>query len=250
MGIAHPQSLPKSTEISGFVILVQINSETKKPSPRPIHLFRMPITVLIVDDHELIHNGINSMLMETNAEIIGNAFNTEDAIRLTEELGPDLVILDVLLVGTSGIETLERILTVRPGTKVVMFSTFANPTYVARSIIWGASDYLVKSAGRGELLSTISRATQGIDPPEHSLFSRIKELMSRRKDKHLTAYKLTNREVQVLRHLGLGLSNAEIAKSLEISIETVKEHVQNILRKTNAVDRTQVAVWAVRERLI
>ena len=74
--------------------------------------------------------------------------------------------------------------------------------------------------------------------------------MSRRKDKNLTNFKLTNREVQVLRHLGLGLSNAEISNSLGISIETVKEHVQNILRKTNATDRTQVAVWAVRERLI
>jgi DNA-binding NarL/FixJ family response regulator len=210
----------------------------------------MPITVLIVDDHELIHNGISSMLSETNTEIIGNAYDGENAVRLTEELRPDLVVLDVSLVGMSGVETLERILMVSPTTKVIMLSTFANPTYIARSVIRGASDYLVKSAGRGELLSTISRAVQGIDPPDTSLFSRIKELMSRRKDKHLTTYKLTNREVQVLRHLGLGLSNAEIATSLAISIETVKEHVQNILRKTNASDRTQVAVWAVREHLI
>jgi DNA-binding NarL/FixJ family response regulator len=210
----------------------------------------MPITVLIVDDHQLIHNGIDSMLSETDTQIVGNALDAENAIRLVAELQPELMLLDILMPGISGIETLEKVKQISPGTKVIMLSTYENPTYVARSIIRGASDYLVKSTGRGELLNAISRAVQNIEPPETSVFTRIKHLMSRRKDKHLTAYKLTNREVQVLRHLGLGLSNAEIAASLAISIETIKEHVQNILRKTNASDRTQVAVWAVREQLI
>ncbi len=210
----------------------------------------MPTTVLIVDDHQLIHNGINSMLSETDTQIVGNALDAENAIRLVAELQPALMLLDILMPGISGIETLEKVKQISPETKVIMLSTYENPTYVARSIIRGASDYLVKSTGRGELLNAISRAVQNIEPPETSVFTRIKHLMARRKDKHLTAYKLTNREVQVLRHLGLGLSNAEIAASLAISVETIKEHVQNILRKTNASDRTQVAVWAVREQLI
>jgi len=210
----------------------------------------MPITVVIVDDHELIHHGIGSILSETNAEIVGHAYSGQDAIETVQRLGPDLVLLDVLMPGLSGIDTLEELKATCPETKVIMLSTYSNPTYVARSIIRGASDYLVKGAGRAELLSVMSRAVQNQEPPESSIFNRVKHLMSRRKDKHLTSFKLTNREVQVLRHLGLGLSNKEISTSLGISIETIKEHVQNILRKTNATDRTQVAVWAVREKLI
>lgn len=210
----------------------------------------MSITVVIVDDHELIHHGISSILSETNAEIIGHAYNGQEGIETVQRLQPDLVLLDVLMPGLSGIETLERLKGEWPDTIVIMLSTYSNPTYVARSIIRGASDYLVKGAGRAELLTVMSRAVQKLEPPESSIFRRVQHLMSRRKDKNLTNFKLTNREVQVLRHLGLGLSNAEISNSLGISIETVKEHVQNILRKTNATDRTQVAVWAVRERLI
>ena len=210
----------------------------------------MSITVVIVDDHELIHHGIGSILSETNADIIGHAYNGQEGIETVKRLKPDLVLLDVLMPGLSGIETLERLKEECPDTIVIMLSTYSNPTYVARSIIRGASDYLVKGAGRAELLTVMSRAVQKLEPPESSIFRRVQHLMSRRKDKNLTNFKLTNREVQVLRHLGLGLSNAEISNSLGISIETVKEHVQNILRKTNATDRTQVAVWAVRERLI
>ena len=210
----------------------------------------MSITVVIVDDHELIHHGIGSILSETNAEIIGHAYNGQEAIETVQRLQPDLVLLDVLMPGLSGIDTLEKLKETCPDTRVIMLSTYSNPTYVARSIIRGANDYLVKGAGRAELLSVMSRAVQNQGPPESSIFNRVQHLMSRRKDKNLTNFKLTNREVQVLRHLGLGLSNAEISMSLGISIETVKEHVQNILRKTNASDRTQVAVWAVRERLI
>jgi len=210
----------------------------------------MSITVVIVDDHELIHHGIDSILSQTNAEIIGHAYNGQEAVETVKRLRPQLVLLDVLMPGLSGIDTLEELKTACPETKVIMLSTYSNLTYVARCIIRGASDYLVKGAGRAELLSVMSRAVQNQEPPESSIFNRVKHLMSRRKDKNLTSFKLTNREVQVLRHLGLGLSNAEISSSLGISIETVKEHVQNILSKTNATDRTQVAVWAVREKLI
>tara|TARA_Y100001960_G_scaffold124980_1_gene133257 strand:+ start:125 stop:757 length:633 start_codon:yes stop_codon:yes gene_type:complete len=210
----------------------------------------MSISVVIVDDHELIHNGIESMLAETNAEIVGHAYDGTDAVRLCQSLNPDLVLLDVRMPGLSGIDTLAELKQQCPDVCVIMLSTYANPTYVARSIIRGASDYLIKGTGRAELLSVMSRAVLKQGPPESSIYRRIHHLMSRRKDKQMTSFKLTNREVQVLRHLGLGLSNAEISDSLGISIETVKEHVQNILRKTNASDRTQVAVWAVREQLI
>lgn len=210
----------------------------------------MSISVVIVDDHELIHHGLESMLSETSAKIVGKASDADSALGLIKRIEPELVLLDVLIPGVSGIEILERLRQVEPAPKVIMFSTYANPTYIARSIIRGASDYLLKDCSRAELLTAISRVSQNLPPVETSLYSRIQFLMARRKDKHLTNYKLTNREVQVLRHLGLGLSNAEISQSLGISVETVKEHVQNILRKTNASDRTQAAVWAVKEKLI
>ena len=158
--------------------------------------------------------------------------------------------MDVRMPELDGLDALEQMQQMTPDTTVILISTYANPTYVARAVLRGAFDYLVKGASRAEILSVLSRAYQKQDPPESSILVRYRRLMTRRKDKNAAGFKLTNREIQVLRHLGLGLANQEIARSLSISIETVKEHVQNILRKTNASDRTQVAVWAVREALI
>jgi len=139
-----------------------------------------------------------------------------------------------------------------PKIPVVMFSSYDNPTYVARSIALGASDYLLKNSSREKILGALRRGIAGEPSPSDGILERVRRTMEtvKRLPTAVLEYSLTQREVQVLRHIGLGLSNKEIAKSLCISVETVKEHVQNILRKTKAADRTDAAVKAVRWGLV
>lgn len=131
-----------------------------------------------------------------------------------------------------------------------MLSTYDNPTYVARSVALGATDFVLKGSTRQELVDVITRAASGDEPLDTSVLRRVKRVMRRRHEREDDGIPLTNRELQVLRHVALGLSNREIGQSLGISIETVKEHVQNILRKLDVNDRTQAAVWAVRRGVV
>ena len=151
---------------------------------------------------------------------------------------------------TDGLEALERIIDRSPRTKVVMLTGHDNPTYVARAVALGAAGYLLKDSPRELIVGAINRAHTGLPPDTESLMGRVRNTMARRRPTYDDDIPLTNREVQVLRHVALGLSNREIGRSLEISIETVKEHVQNILRKLEAGDRTEAAVWAVKKGLV
>ena len=211
----------------------------------------MTISLIIADDHELVRSGLEVMLQGTEIEIIAQATNADDALELTKQHHPNVLLLDIRMPPRDGILVIEKVQETCPETQVVVFSTYDNPTYVARSVALGASDYVLKGATRHQLTTAILRAARGEQPPETSLLYRLKTSMARRKDRSDSHdIPLTNRELQVLRHVALGLSNREIGRSLGISIETVKEHVQNILRKVDANDRTQAAVWAIRRGLI
>jgi len=133
---------------------------------------------------------------------------------------------------------------------VVMLSTYDNPTYIARAVALGASDYVLKGSKRDDIVATIVSVAQGDVPSRTGELKRIAAAMKVRQTVDDDDVPLTQRETQVLRHVALGLSNREIGRSLEISVETVKEHVQNILRKIAVSDRTQAAVWAVRKGLV
>ena len=211
----------------------------------------MTIRLIIADDHELVRSGLEVMLQGTEIEIIAQATNADEALQLANQPHPNVLLLDIRMPPRNGILAIEKVRETCPETQVVVFSTYDNPTYVARSVALGASDYVLKGATRHQLTTAILRAARGEQPPETSLLHRLKTSMARRKDRSDSHdIPLTNRELQVLRHVALGLSNREIGRSLGISIETVKEHVQNILRKVDANDRTQAAVWAVRRGLI
>ena len=211
----------------------------------------MSIRLLVADDHEVVRSGLASLLEESEIEIVGEAANGEQAVEQTKQHHPDVVLLDIRMADTDGLAALEQIRREAPDTRVVMLSTYDNPTYVARSVALGACDYVLKGSSRNELISAITRAASGQSPSDDSVLMRIKAAMARRRERgDNNEVPLTNRELQVLRHVALGLSNREIGRSLGISIETVKEHVQNILRKIDASDRTQAAVWAVRRGLV
>jgi DNA-binding NarL/FixJ family response regulator len=210
----------------------------------------MAIRLLVCDDHEVIRTGLVSLLAGTDIEIIGEAANGKDAIRLALKDKPDVILLDIRMEDGDGLATLEKLRAKVPESKVVMLSTYDNPTYIARAVALGAADYVLKGSSREDIIGTIVEAASGDSPSRHGELKKVANTMKIRQTIDDDDVPLTQRETQVLRHVALGLSNKEIGKSLEISVETVKEHVQNILRKITVTDRTQAAVWAVRKGLV
>ena len=207
------------------------------------------IRVVVVDDHPAVRAGLVELFSRHQIEVVAEASNGQKGIAAALAHEPDLVIMDVRMPEVDGLEALERLSEQAPNIRVLMFSNYDNPTYVARAVAWGAVDYVLKTSSPEEIVSAVRRAASGNPLPDNSLFVRIKSVMSKRRDTTGFDKPLTNREIQVLRHLALGLSNREIGRSLDISVETVKEHVQNVLRKIDANDRTQAAVWAVKRRM-
>jgi DNA-binding NarL/FixJ family response regulator len=206
--------------------------------------------MLVADDHEVVRTGLASLLVDTDIEIVAEAESGRQAIDLANEYQPDVVLLDIRMPDMDGLDALERIHRALPKVKVVILSTYDNPTYVARAVALGASDYVLKGACRQDILNTIRGAVGGEGPSNAGELLKVAGAMRREVPSVSNEVALTAREMQVLRHLALGLSNKEIGRSLAISIETVKEHVQNILRKVSVADRTQAAVWAINTGLI
>jgi DNA-binding NarL/FixJ family response regulator len=211
----------------------------------------MSVKVLIADDHEVVRSGLVSMLAGSEVKVVAEAASGDEAVKMSAKHKPDVVLLDIRMPDTDGLDALEKIHRDQPETRVVMLSTYDNPTYVARAVALGASDYVLKGANRKELIATIVAAAEGKSPSATGELRRVAGAMSKNgPNGNGEEVPLTVRETQVLRHVALGLSNREIGRSLAISIETVKEHVQNILRKISLTDRTQAAVWAVRKGLV
>jgi DNA-binding NarL/FixJ family response regulator len=210
----------------------------------------MSIRLLICDDHEVIRTGLHALMAGTEIEIVGEAVSGKEVLRLAQKDKPDVILLDIRMADGDGLSTLEKLRNKVPESKVVMLSTYDNPTYVARSVALGASDFVLKGAPREDLIGAILATAAGESPSRHGELKKVAATMKVRQVIDDDDVPLTQRETQVLRHVALGLSNKEIGKSLEISVETVKEHVQNILRKIAVSDRTQAAVWAVRKGLV
>ena len=210
----------------------------------------MSIRILIADDHEVVRIGLKNLVARTEIRVIGEASTGQAAVRMALKDKPDLVLLDIRMPDGDGLNALGRIKLDRPDMPVLMLSTYDNPTYVARAVALGASGYLQKGATRDELLEGIRSAAAG-----ESVWTReeLRRVTGALATPRLTAdieVPLTQRESEVLRQLAFGLTNKEIAQALSISYETVKEHVQHILRKVGVSDRTQAAVWAVRKGLV
>jgi len=191
-----------------------------------------------------------SLLTGPEVEIVGQAASGDEVLKVAKKAKPQVVLLDVRMPGADGLAALEKIRAQMPGVKCVMLSTFDNPTYVARAVAAGAHDYVLKGCTRAELILAITAAAAGEQPAKVGELRRVATTMANRATVSDPDIPLTARELQVLRHMALGLSNKEIAQSLTISVETVKEHVQNILRKLSVSDRTQAAVWAVRRGIV
>ncbi len=210
----------------------------------------MSVRLLIADDHEIVRLGLAKLLAGTDIEIVAQAANGKECLKLAEKHKPDVILLDVRMPDGDGLETLEKLRQKVPNSKVVMFSTYDYSTYIAHAVALGASDYVLKGSSRQAIIDTILRAAAGQSPSYAGEFDRLAKTMSSREVVDDDQVQLTRRETQVLRHMALGLSNKDIGRSLEISVETVKEHVQNVMRKLAVKDRTQAAVWAVRKGVV
>jgi len=201
---------------------------------------------VIADDHEIVRLGLASVFVDSGISIVGEASDAEEAVKLARKLRPDVVTLDVRLGSSDGLDAVKKIREASPDTRIVMLSSFDSPTYIARAVSAGASDYVLKTASRQQMIDAVTNAARGLTPARSGEFRRIAGSMANKTVPDDLEVPLTPRETQVLRLVAMGLSNQEIADSLEISIETVKEHVQNLLRKLALNDRTQAAVWAIR----
>jgi DNA-binding NarL/FixJ family response regulator len=209
----------------------------------------MPIRVLIADDHEVVRSGLRSLLQGSEIQVVAEAQSGEEAVRLAGELEIDVVVLDIRMPDGDGLAALQQIKLHRPNLPVLMLSTYDNPTYVSRAVALGASGYILKGSGREKLVESIRAAAEGEPSWTREEMRRMAGAMAAPRAAGDLVAALTARETEGLRHLAQGLTNKQIADKLNISYETVKEHVQHILRKIGVADRTQAAVWAVRAGL-
>lgn len=210
----------------------------------------MGIRLLIADDHEVVRCGLKSLVADTDIEVVGEATSGDAAISMAESLKPDVVLLDIRMPDGDGLMTLGRIKLESPQLPVLILSSYDNPTYVARAVALGANGYVLKGDSRDRLLDAIRVAAKGENAWTRDELRRVTGALATPRLNADVEVPLTQRESEVLRQLALGLTNKEIAQALHISYETVKEHVQHILRKVGVSDRTQAAVWAVRKGLV
>lgn len=199
--------------------------------------------VLIADDHEVVRIGLKYLFSEWT---VIEAVDGDGALKLFAKHKPDVTLLDVRM-PTDGMACLARIKLDHPSARILMFSGNDNPTYVARAVALGAQGYLPKTASGKEIIAAVRAVAGGEDLWTRDLLRRVSGALASNSN---TGVMLTKREGEVLKQLAFGLSNKEIAQALGISYETVKEHVQHILRKIGVSDRTQAAVWAVRKELV
>lgn len=208
------------------------------------------IRLLIADDHDVVRCGLKTLVADTDVQVTAEVGTGEDAVKYCIENTVDVALLDIRMPNGDGLTALGRIKLEKPELPVLMLSTFDNPTYIARSVALGASGFLLKGCTRDELLAAIRTAAKGESAWTRDELRRVTGALATPRLAADVEVPLTQRESEVLRQLAYGLTNKEIAQALHISYETVKEHVQHILRKIGVSDRTQAAVWAVRKELV
>jgi DNA-binding NarL/FixJ family response regulator len=208
------------------------------------------IRLLIADDHEVVRSGLKSLLANSDIKVVGEVASGQAAVKFALENEVDVVLLDVRMPDGDGLTALGRIKLDKPRLPVLMLSSFDNPAYIARAVALEACGYLLKGCTRDQLVNAIKTAATGENTWTREELRRVTGALATPRITADVEVPLTQRESEVLRQLAYGLTNKQIAEALDISYETVKEHVQHILRKIGLTDRTQAAVWAVRNELV
>ena len=207
----------------------------------------MSIRVLLVDDHAVVRQGLKMFLgLDPDLEVVGEAENGEEAIRLIPDLNPEVVLMDLLMPVMDGIEAIAHIRQNFPDTEVIALTSVLEDEAVMKAMRAGAIGYLLKDTQAEELRRAIKAAAAG----QVQLSPQAAARLMREVRAPDSPEKLTERETDVLRLLALGQANKEIALELSIGEKTVKTHVSSILRKLNVPSRTQAALHAVRIGLV
>lgn len=208
------------------------------------------IRVLVADDHAIVRKGICALLAtEPCIQVVGEAVDGQDAINKAERIQPDVILMDLVMPGTDGLEATRRLRACQPRTRILVLTSFAGDDKVFPAIRAGAHGYLLKDSGPDELVQAIQQTHRGESSLHPSIARRVLQELSEPSGRGPDTDRLTDREVDVLRLVAQGQSNREIADSLTISEATVRTHVSNILSKLNLESRTQAALYALREGL-
>lgn len=210
------------------------------------------LNVMLVDDHEVVRMGLRMVLEQVpDVQVVAEAGSAEEAIRLCSTHQPDVVIMDIRMPpGRSGIEACRTIVERWPRIQVIMLTSFADDELIAEAIKAGAVGYVLKQAGTGELVRALDAVRQGAALLDPSVTRRVLAMVRHQGEHKPDPFKdLTEREVDVLRLLAEGKSNAEIAAALVLSDKTVRNHISVILDKLQVNNRVEAATYAIQHDL-
>jgi DNA-binding NarL/FixJ family response regulator len=212
------------------------------------------LRVVVVDDHDLFRSGLRNLLEAEGIDVVGDAADGAEAVRLVHEVQPDVVVMDLHMPGMDGVEATRRIAHDAPLTRVLTLTISADDEDVLDSILAGACGYILKDASLPDLLRGIQAAARGeslVSPPiAAKVLQRVRATATSAQDAAAIQAELSERELQVLKLIANGKDNADIAAELHISPKTVKNHISNILMKLQIENRIQAAVYAVRSGIV
>ncbi|UYZ22207.1 response regulator [Mesobacillus jeotgali] len=212
----------------------------------------MSIRILIADDHHVVRRGLVFFLKtQKDLEIIGEAENGRKAVEMARELKPDIILMDLAMPEMNGIEATKMIKEEDPGIKIMILTSFSDQDHVIPALEAGASGFQLKDIQPDELVTSIKKMVKGENQLHPKATSHLlANLSNSSKPKKGLQEELTKRELEVLKEIAKGKSNKEIAASLYITEKTVKTHVSNLLAKLELADRTQAALFAVKNKLV
>lgn len=205
--------------------------------------------IVIVDDHAVVRQGLRFLLeQQEDMQVVGEGENGEQAIKLVEELLPDVLLLDLLMPRMDGVTAVREIKRLAPTTRIIILTSYFEDDQIFSVIKAGALSYLLKDTRPAELVASVRTAARGESVLHPTVAARVLREMQHQDQSSFD--ELTPRELEVLARIARGRSNHEIAIELTIGEQTVKTHVSNILSKLHLSDRTQAAIYALQKRLV
>ncbi len=210
-----------------------------------------PTRVMLVDDHAVVRQGLRTFLdLQEDITVVGEAKDGVEALRLAPELEPDVVLMDLIMPRMDGIETVRRLKALRPHTQIIVLTSFGDDQKVFAAIRAGATGFLLKDVSPQDLAAAIHGARRGEASLAPGIATKLLQEIAVGANPQSDEPSLTEREHAVLAQIAQGRSNKQIGEELSISEKTVKTHVSNILTKLHLDDRTQAAIYALKEGLV
>ena len=211
----------------------------------------MSAKVVIVDDHSMVREGLKQLLeLDGDVEVIGEACDGVECLVLLEKVLPQVLLLDINMPNMNGLEVLERLKQNNVDVKVIILTVHNEIEFLLKAVEIGIDGYLLKESNSSELKKAIFHVIEGETYIQPSMIPLLNSKMVERDIEKEKINLLTRRELAVLKLLSVGLYNKEIGKKLDISERTVKNHISSIFKKIDVTDRTQAAVFSIRNKLI